>query len=77
MPYVYPFDPYSDDDDENSVCRDFVEEDVPNDIGPMKPELNNNDDNDTLLSMISFEPNDQTVIAGFLGGGFCGGGRTK
>ena len=40
MPYSDPFDAYSD-GDQISDSGDFVEEDVPNDVGPMEIELNN------------------------------------
>ena len=40
MPYADPFDAYSD-GDQISDSGDFVEEDVPNDVGPMEIELNN------------------------------------
>ena len=48
MPYVDPLEQYSD-GNENSVSGDLVEEDVPNDVGPIEIELNNDGPGLTML----------------------------
>ncbi|KAL8900425.1 MAG: hypothetical protein Q9192_001073 [Flavoplaca navasiana] len=63
MPYVDPWETFSD-GEEISGKGDLVEEDVPNDVGPMEFEVNNDGD-DTLLSMMLLRRNDQLTLAGF------------
>ena len=65
MPYVDPWETFSD-GEEISGKGDLVEEDVPNDVGLMEFEVNNDGD-DTLLSMMLLRRNDQPTLAGFSG----------
>ena len=66
MPYVDPFEVYSD-GDEISVSGEFVEEDVLNDVGSIETELNNDGPGLTMLQRLvhSIFSNTRTILSFF------------